>query len=228
MRIGELSRETGVSVASIKYYLREGLLPAGELTSPNQARYGDAHVRRLRLIRALIDVGGLSVAGTRDVLAAVDTEDVPLHHVLGRTQAALMGEVAGDGAKRSSTRTSVTEDETADRAAKLLDAVVARHGWRVGADNPGRRAAIEVLATSERLGSEVLSTLLETYVEMLEPLAAAEVGNVVARGGREDVVEGAVVGTVLGAGLIAALRTMAHESASTALATGPAEAPPGG
>ncbi|CAA9274079.1 MAG: Regulatory protein MerR, partial [uncultured Actinomycetospora sp.] len=74
MRVAELSRRTGVSVASIKYYLREGLLPPGERTSPNQASYGDDHVRRLRLVRALIDVGGLSVVGTRDVLAAIDDD----------------------------------------------------------------------------------------------------------------------------------------------------------
>ena len=37
MRVAELSRRTDVSVASIKYYLREGLLPAGERTGPNQA-----------------------------------------------------------------------------------------------------------------------------------------------------------------------------------------------
>jgi DNA-binding transcriptional MerR regulator len=206
MRIGELSRRTGVSVASIKYYLREGLLPAGELTSPNQARYGEEHVRRLRLVRALVDVGGLTIAGTRDVLAAVDADDVALHEVLGRTQGALLGEPA------------VTEDDTATRAAKLLDELVARRGWRVGEENPGRRAAVEILATSERLGTEVLVALLDTYAEALEPLAAREVEAVVARGDRGDVVESAVLGTVLGAGLINALRTMAHESASAGLA----------
>ena len=213
MRIGELSRRTGVSVASIKYYLREGLLPPGERTSPNQARYGDEHVRRLRLIRALIDVGGLSVAGTRDVLAAVDTDDAALHDVLGRTQAALVGEPAG------------TEDDAATRARKLLDEVVARRGWHVAETNPGRRAAVEILATSERLGTEVLLRLLDTYAETIEPLATAEVAAVVARGEREDVVESAVLGTVLGAGLISALRTMAHEAASAHLNADRAGAP---
>jgi len=210
MRVAELSRRTGVSVASIKYYLREGLLPPGERTSPNQARYGEEHVRRLRLVRALIDVGGLSVAGTRDVLAAVDADEVSLHHVLGTTQDALLGEPA------------VTDDDATDRAGKLVDDLVARRGWHVVPSNPGRRAAVEILATSERLGTDVLARLLDTYAETLEPLARREVGAVVGRGDREDVVEGAVLGTVLGAGLIAALRTMVHESASAELASGPA------
>ena len=38
MRMAELSRRTGVPVPTIKYYLREGLLPPGERTSPNQAQ----------------------------------------------------------------------------------------------------------------------------------------------------------------------------------------------
>jgi DNA-binding transcriptional MerR regulator len=49
----------------------EGLLPAGERTSPNQVRYDDRHVHRLRLIHALLEVGELSVAGACDVLADV-------------------------------------------------------------------------------------------------------------------------------------------------------------
>ena len=41
MRISELSARTGVPVATIKYYLREGLLPEGERTAPTQATYAD-------------------------------------------------------------------------------------------------------------------------------------------------------------------------------------------
>jgi len=37
MRIGELSRRSGVPVPSIKYYVREGLLPAGERTRPTRS-----------------------------------------------------------------------------------------------------------------------------------------------------------------------------------------------
>src|SRR5678816_76704 len=77
VRIAELSSKSGTSIPSIKFYLREGLLPAGSPTGKNQAEYAEAHVRRLRLIRALIDVGGLTVAAAREVLSAVDTTDLP-------------------------------------------------------------------------------------------------------------------------------------------------------
>ena len=63
MRISELSARTGVTVATIKYYLREGLLPEGVRSSPTQATYDESHVERLRVIRALIE-SGVSVAET--------------------------------------------------------------------------------------------------------------------------------------------------------------------
>ena len=37
MKISELSSRTGVSIPSLKFYLREGLLPQGQLSAPNQA-----------------------------------------------------------------------------------------------------------------------------------------------------------------------------------------------
>ncbi|GFN02698.1 hypothetical protein Smic_12540 [Streptomyces microflavus] len=84
MRIGELSRRSGVPVPTIKFYVRERLLPAGELTSPNQADYGPDHERRLRLIRVLLEVGGLSLAAIAEVLEAADDPEQPVIRVLGR------------------------------------------------------------------------------------------------------------------------------------------------
>nr|MDT0525976.1 MerR family DNA-binding transcriptional regulator [Streptomyces sp. DSM 41633] len=37
MRLAELSERSGVPTATIKYYLREGLLPAGRRISATQA-----------------------------------------------------------------------------------------------------------------------------------------------------------------------------------------------
>ena len=71
MRISELSTRSGVPVPTIKYYLREGLVPEGVRSSPTQAEYDDVHLQRLRVIRALVG-SGVSVAETRKVLAALD------------------------------------------------------------------------------------------------------------------------------------------------------------
>ncbi|MEJ2863116.1 MerR family transcriptional regulator [Actinomycetospora flava] len=202
MRIGDLSRETGVSVASIKYYLREGLLPPGERTSPNQARYDEAHVRRLRLIRALVDVGGLSIAGTRTVLAAVEDPHVSLHDALGTAQAAVM------------TRTEPVEDDAAARAEQAVAALIERRGWITNERNPGWRTAVDVLATLERLGGEKVAGLLDVYAEAMEAVAPHEVEAVVVDEDRERSVERMVVGIVLGGALMTALRGMAEASVS--------------
>ncbi|MDT7743348.1 MAG: hypothetical protein QOE59_2426 [Actinomycetota bacterium] len=207
MRVGELSRRSGVSVASIKYYLREGLLPPGERTSPNQAAYDEAHVHRLRMVRALIDVGGLSVAATRDVLAAVDDPDVPLYVALGRA---------------SSTTTAQDDpaddqDEARAAAERTLAAAVDERGWAVSDENPAWRTAVGVLATYARLGDDDLSAQLGLYMQVMEEVARREVAVVVDRGDRARTVEGVVVGTVLGDTLLAAVRRLAQQHCSLEL-----------
>lgn len=89
MRIGELSKATDVPVPTIKYYLREGLLPAGELSSPNQTSYSEAHVRRLRLIRALIELAQIPIAQVKKILESLDSDTEPLHEQIGRAHRAL-------------------------------------------------------------------------------------------------------------------------------------------
>src|SRR5690349_4162047 len=88
MRISELSERSGVAVPTIKYYLREGLVPDGERRSATQADYEIAHLERLRLIRALVD-SGVSIAATRNVLAALDDPPADAHHLLGVAHAAI-------------------------------------------------------------------------------------------------------------------------------------------
>jgi len=72
MRMSELSGATGIPVATVKYYLREGLLPAGTPISATSAVYDGTHVERLRLIRALIEGAALSIAQVRRVTQTLD------------------------------------------------------------------------------------------------------------------------------------------------------------
>jgi len=59
MRLAELVRRSGVPRSTIKFYLREGLLPPGAARARNQATYGPQHLERLALIRALREVAQL-------------------------------------------------------------------------------------------------------------------------------------------------------------------------
>jgi DNA-binding transcriptional MerR regulator len=82
MRISELAGVTGVPVHTLKYYLREGLLMAGEVTSRTTADYGNAHVERVRLVRALVEQGGIGIAGVHAVLAALAAPPRSRHQFL--------------------------------------------------------------------------------------------------------------------------------------------------
>lgn len=201
MRVSELSRASGVPVATIKYYLREGLLHRGETTSPNQARYDDTHLRRLRLIRALVDVGSLPIAVVRDVLAAVDDPATDLHRMLGATVYAVTGVPDHDGAGL-------------DPAGTDLDELAAGMGWTVSPEAPARAGARTVLARMRQLGVSPSADTLRAWAEAADHAARADLLAVQRAGDRQDAAEIALVGTVLGDALLAALRRMAQESRS--------------
>lgn len=210
MRIGELSRLTHLPIATIKYYQREGLLPPGDKTSPNQVSYGELHVRRIRLVRALAEVAGLSIAAIRELLAVMDTPDAPVHQVLGAAQRSLPA--APEPPNGQSWLAALRE------IAELVD----RRGWRVNPDNPSLRAGATVLATWRELGGNKRAGLLEGYAEGVERIAAADLAAVRELGSLEDMVQTVVLGTLLGDALLAALRRLAQEDASARLySTGP-------
>jgi DNA-binding transcriptional MerR regulator len=71
LKVSELARRSGVTISTIKYYIREGLLRPGDVSAPNQAAYGEAHLNDLVLIRALRDHAGISISAIRRVLDAV-------------------------------------------------------------------------------------------------------------------------------------------------------------
>jgi DNA-binding transcriptional MerR regulator len=205
MRIAELSRRTGVPVPTIKYYRREGLLPPGELSSPNQAQYGEEHVRRIRLIRALVDVGGLPIAAVRDLLAVVDAPAVSVHDTLGAVLHRLIP------------ARTVPEGETWAAVGKELEGLLRERGWVYEPGSTALQTATAALATMRELAGPTFAQrgLLEVYADAVERVAAAEIELAGSRASSVDsIVEGAVIGTVLGETLIGALRHVAQESAS--------------
>lgn len=73
MRIGELSRRTGVSARSLRYYEEQGLLTSSR-SDTGQRHYSDAEVARVSLIRQLFDAG-MSSRMIAAVLPCVETPD---------------------------------------------------------------------------------------------------------------------------------------------------------
>ena len=65
--IGDLSRQTGVKVPTIRYYEEIGLMPAPIRTEGKQRRYGPAEISRLNFIRHARELG-FDVDAIRELL----------------------------------------------------------------------------------------------------------------------------------------------------------------
>ncbi|MEU2030329.1 MerR family transcriptional regulator [Nocardia amamiensis] len=205
MRIAELSRVSGVSPATIKYYVREGLLPSGLRTHRNQAEYGDDHVSRLRLIRALLDIGGLSIEAAKELLAVLDSGSLSARDSLGHVQYALGG------------RRSPVGDEQREAAARDVAALLDRRGWRIHEDSPARGTLVDVCAALRLLGHVDVVAAMDDYAGASEAIAATDIALVGTERGLERMTETAIVGTILGDTLLAALRRLAQEHLSSTL-----------
>jgi DNA-binding transcriptional MerR regulator len=211
MKISELSATSGVAAPTIKYYLREGLLPAGERSSANQASYGEGHLQRLKLIRALLDTGGLPVATAREVLAAIDNPDLPLTWIFGVAQRAISD--AGLYAPIAEPTSGLAK----------VDAFLEHSGWHVSPENPGRFGAARVIDSYEASGHPELAEIWDDYAAGSELIAQADLAMVGRNAEVESMSETVVVGTVLGDAMLSSLRRMAQEHFSSLLFPDPSE-----
>jgi Cd(II)/Pb(II)-responsive transcriptional regulator len=74
MKIGDLAQASATGVETIRYYERQGLLPAPARTAGNFRVYDDAHLERLRFIRQCRGLD-MSLDEVRELLAVRDAPD---------------------------------------------------------------------------------------------------------------------------------------------------------
>lgn len=80
LKIGDLAKETGTKVVTIRYYEKIGLLPAPERNQGNYRTYERAHLDRLRFIRRCRALG-FSLDQIRDLLALASDAKRSCHEV---------------------------------------------------------------------------------------------------------------------------------------------------
>ncbi len=202
MRISELGRRSGVSIASIKYYLREGLLTAGVQTATNQAVYSEQHVRRLRLIRSLIDIGGLSISHVRATLAAVDEESTSLHDAFGAVM---------HGLDEPPPENDVVEVATAYR--EVQEWLSARD-WHIEPGAPAPHRLAELVATLRRFDFPITLADFDGAADSAERTAEVEVKYARAMPDRTTAVETMLIGTVVLERALVEVRRLALEATS--------------
>lgn len=199
MRLAELSRETGVSTATLKYYLREGLLHAGAPQSQTKSSYDESHVARVRLVRALVTSGGLSLARAKAVIDAVEDPPDRRHDLLGVAQHALSPPLP---------------DEPREEWVALVRDFIAQRDWTIETDDPliaTLALQLEALvASGAALGD---GSTLTVWADALEEVAAADLATLPES--PADALRHVVVGTVLTDPILLTLRRFAqqHESA---------------
>jgi DNA-binding transcriptional MerR regulator len=204
MRISELSRVSGVPVATIKYYLREGLLPAGIPTSATSASYDERHVDRLNLIRALVDVGRLPIARVREVVTALEQPPTSWHDLLGAAHGALPP--AGGSTAEGAASGTAGEAGTARAAVREL-------GWHVHPESLALRGLQRALDAVAAVGLPMTPERLAPYAAAAAMVAEADVSSV-PTDSAERAARHVVVGTLLYEPVLLALRRLAQEDAS--------------
>ncbi|MDR7255182.1 DNA-binding transcriptional MerR regulator [Nocardioides sp. BE266] len=199
MRISELSEQTGVPVATIKYYLREGLLPEGDKRTPRLTEYDERHVRRLGLLRILRDVGDVPVDGLKRLVAASETRG-SVHDLFAVAADALAPTPPAAGPGRPETRA-------------MADAIIQQAGWdRVREDSVDRdnlAATLELVGAFETHPRDPAE--IAPYVAMADQLARHEIANLDGRKDRLGLLEEMVVGQVVFATVLTTLRRLAEE-----------------
>jgi DNA-binding transcriptional MerR regulator len=194
-------------VPTIKYYLRVGLLAAGRTTAHNQATYDDSHLRRLRLIRVFVDIGGLTVMATREVLTAIDNSRLSGEHLLGVIDSA-----------RGITRRRALDGDVRNATLRNVSAIVANYGWRVQPDSPALQRLTDVCVAARLLEMRELCGVLDAYAKAASHAAECDVAVTRAMAERMGsapnvLMEAVMAAVVLGNALLTTLHSMAREDA---------------
>lgn len=200
MRISDLSRRTGVPVATIKFYLRDRLLPPGKPIGRNQAEYGEAHLRRLRLIRAFTNIAHLDLSTVRELLTSIEDERIPIGGLYDVVNRAMLPD-----------EPALPETEGVAQAHADVDAFLASLGWHLPPDAAGRKQLADVLAALQRLECECGVEYFTPYAAAAERLTLLEL-DLLPNGGSDAADRApAVVRAVLLEAAFTAIRRLAQE-----------------
>lgn len=200
MRISELSEQTGVPTATIKYYLREGLLPDGDKRTPRLTEYDQRHVRRLELLRILRDVGNVPVEGLKRLVAATETRGTTVQELFAVAADALAPVPPSSGPARTASR-------------EVADSIIEQAGWHHvredAVDRDNLAATLELMSafdTHPRDPGEIAP-----YVAIADQIARYELDHLDEGKDRIGLLEEMIVGQVVFATVLTTLRRLAEE-----------------
>jgi DNA-binding transcriptional MerR regulator len=177
LKISELAERSDVPVATVRHYLREGLLPEPMKTSRNMAYYPPEFVQRIRLIKQLQEERFMPLRVIRDLLEGEDAEPERLRAMIDLEDRILERALAGERERVAATEVRSRYEipqEVLTRLAELGVLSPDRDGY-----SPSDVRIIEAIGRfraggyDESIGFTVYDTL--RYKRALEPLVAEEV-----------------------------------------------------
>jgi DNA-binding transcriptional MerR regulator len=212
LKIGELAEQSGVPAATIRHYVREGLLPEPVKTSRNMAYYPAEFVDRIKLIKQLQEERFMPLKVIRELLASGDGDPDRLRALVEIEDRVLERALAGEKERISAAEVGRRYDvpkEVLKRLAELDVISPGRNGY-----SPSDVRIVEAISRfraggyDERIGFTVYDTL--RYKRALEGIVAEEVEVLLERLGElgpDQAVEMVEAGVVPLADLISALHT---------------------
>jgi DNA-binding transcriptional MerR regulator len=177
LKISELAAAADVPVATVRHYLREGLLPEPEKTSRNMAYYSPELVERIRLIKQLQEERFLPLRVIRELLESGDGDPERLRALIDLEDRILESALAGERKRVSAREVKRRYDvpkEVLDRLAELEVLSPDGRGY-----SPSDARIVEAISRfraggyDERIGFTVYDTL--RYKRALEGLVKEEV-----------------------------------------------------
>jgi DNA-binding transcriptional MerR regulator len=204
VKLGELARESGATTATLKFWMREGVLPSGELRNQTTAVYGQRHLDRIALIQTLRTEFDAPIAGIRELTALIDRPDAVPLDIMEACQVIATGLAVGEA-----------HDEYAGIIGELHDRV----GW-IRFDSLAAGALAHALAASARVGYPYRIEVLEEYARMLGPIAETDLGLIQPEGTLDVMARNLLVAAAAQNRVLVAMNQLAHTAAAVRRAVG--------
>lgn len=164
MRIGELSKATGVDVETIRFYEKTGVLPRAERQANGYRAYGPAHLERLAFVRhcraldmPLADVQRLLAFLDRPGEDCGDIDHLVAAHLV-RVRARLASMRALERQLTALSRACVADSHTVGECGILQELVAAAHGEACACHALPQEADAAPASSRERASAAALAS----------------------------------------------------------------------
>ncbi|WP_047690325.1 MerR family transcriptional regulator [Kocuria sp. ZOR0020] len=212
MKISALSAQTGVPVATLKFYLRKGLLQPGRQLSRTQADYDHTHVDRVRLVRALTEVGELKLDAVQRVLETLENPQIERLGLLGSAQRALenadVATMAPGHEPPAAESTDGPDSQEPSRARRWLS----EREWTINPQDPLIDQLDEAWDACDQADLGVDASRLNVYADAAEKIARVDINSLPADPARA--VHQVILGTLLVDPVLKILRRLAQQHLS--------------